>query len=246
MHPSSVNHITREGKELTDDASYAHDIYAFAEKRQNLTTGSEKPQMSLMSTTKLEPLTYLLFGAFEVRPAGSVLECDEWVPVSGYLPVLQEVGKLKYLMEHCLLRVYEGIAEGRRKSQQRSTFITVGEQREEEWEDEEAGAKRGPLSRAELDELAVLGREIVDILDRYSHERGSRPSSRRGSRPGTPSGGGSNPHSSSGGPPTSSYGRDNLRVPGQGLRSGYTTPRTQYSRPSTPSRLSRPPSRTVY
>ncbi|EJD47775.1 P-loop containing nucleoside triphosphate hydrolase protein [Auricularia subglabra TFB-10046 SS5] len=218
IHPSSVNHVTRESREMTDESTYLKDIYAFAEKRQNLTTGEARPQMYLMSTTKLDPLTYVLFGAYDVQSADGMLECDEWVPISGYVPTLQEIGKMKYLMESCLLRIYEGIFEARRKRQQRVHRYEPNE-REEEWEDDK-DAKAGPLSAPELTELSKLGRDLVNILDSYNAERGAGSASRRNSRPATPS--------------DASFGR--LQLP-SGTRSGYATPRSRLSRPSTPSSL---------
>jgi len=172
--------------------------------------------MYLMSTTKLEPLLYVLFGAYEVRPVENGLECDQWVPVGGYFPLLQEVGRLKVNLESCLLRVYEGLANARSQVRGRKPAVM---EREDEWEAEDDGAGRGgPLSQAELSEVTTLGRELGSLLDRYSADRSIVSASRRGSRPATPDGGG---------------GR--LDLPR--MRSGYNTPRMMDSRPGTPSRL---------
>ncbi|KAH7105753.1 P-loop containing nucleoside triphosphate hydrolase protein [Auriculariales sp. MPI-PUGE-AT-0066] len=226
MHPSSVNHLNREGKDEALQSAINHDLFAFAEKRQNLTTGQDKPQMYLMSTTKLEPLVYVLFGAYEVRAMDSVLECDTWVPLSGYAPLLQEVGRLKANLESCLLRVYEGIANGRARGSNYRPPRFSSQEQEEEWEaEEDSSTKGGPLSGAELSELTMLGRELGSLLDHYSIDRTTGSNSRRNSRPATPVDRGDRDYFGG--------GRLDVRSP---LRSGYNTPRMN-SRPGTPSRL---------
>ncbi|KZW02192.1 P-loop containing nucleoside triphosphate hydrolase protein [Exidia glandulosa HHB12029] len=239
VHPASVNGFT--SRDSRDEESWRPEIIAYNEKRQNLTMGQDKPQMYLMTTTRIDPLIYTLFGAFEVKPGEGNLECDEWVPIGGYVPYLQEVGRLKYLMESCFLRVYDGIVQGRLKRQQQSygSHMARRDEEEHEW-DEEDDVKRGPLADKEINELGIFSRELVRVLDRFNEDRvaSSAPGSRRGSRPSTPSGSG---------PGDSSFGRggDRLQVPS---RSGYSTPRgvgglrDRGSRPGTPSRLSRPPS----
>ncbi|KAH7104403.1 P-loop containing nucleoside triphosphate hydrolase protein [Auriculariales sp. MPI-PUGE-AT-0066] len=174
MHPSSVNHQSRDTKEAVRLSAMNRDIFAFADKRQNLTTGQERPVMYLMSTTKLEPLTYVLFGAHEVRFAESesALECDSWVAVTGYMPLLREIEKAKSLLHACFLRVYEGIAAGRPRAigqiSQRLPRFSSHEQ-EEQWE---AGwdetVRRGALSAVELNNIVQLGQHLGRLFDSYS------------------------------------------------------------------------------
>ncbi len=218
-------------------------ILAFAEKRQNVSVaGSSANALKfLTTTTRLDPLTYMLFGAHHIEGTQRGLLCDDWLPIVGPVDALDDIERLKVSMESCMLRVFEGITIGRQRRGARGQFIRR-EDREHESEDEEdddenpTKRKELPLSSEEVKELDWITEDLVKILNEYSMYR-VRNQSRPNSRPATPSGsptlvGGRLPSISG----MSSYG---------GSRSGYSTPHYSGagsafgSRPGTPSRLSK-------
>ncbi|KII94379.1 hypothetical protein PLICRDRAFT_153980 [Plicaturopsis crispa FD-325 SS-3] len=217
MHPSSVNHTKKEisagGPEMEKQ------IFAFSEKRQNISSGQTNAQMFLVTTTRLDPMTYVLFGAFKIEVVEKGLECDGWLPIGGNIDALDDIQRLKVLMESCMLRVFEGITMGRRHRFRSQLPILP---REEEWEDEGDTRKDYSLSQTEVNDLDLMTRDVVRILNRYSEER-LQSQSRANSRPATP---------------FDSPAFQMLRLP-----SGRSTPHnagsTYNSRPGTPSQLSR-------
>ncbi|KAL5512125.1 hypothetical protein ACEPAG_3646 [Sanghuangporus baumii] len=109
MHPSSVNHKKRVHD---DNVSIYREkqLFAYSEKRQNLSSVAQgSGQMTLIGTTRFDPMTYVLFGAYNLEASEEGLECDEWLPITANIDALDEVRRLKLLMEGCLLRVFEGI-----------------------------------------------------------------------------------------------------------------------------------------
>ncbi|GBE77943.1 P-loop containing nucleoside triphosphate hydrolase protein [Sparassis latifolia] len=228
IHPSSVNHRKRETLEQDGNTAVTEkQIIAYAEKRQNMSTGSSNPQKFLVTTTRLDPLTYILFGAYDIEVVARGLECDGWLPVIGRQDALDDVERLKTLMESCMLRVFEGIVAG--KTQQgRRALPERSDNHEDESGDEDDNDKVLPLSDVEIKELDLMTRDIVRVLDRYNDYR-IATQSRHNSRPATPM---DSPSSVSGRLP-----------PFSGSRSGYSTPYNMTSsyntRPSTPSQLSR-------
>ncbi|KAF9568385.1 P-loop containing nucleoside triphosphate hydrolase protein [Agrocybe pediades] len=223
IHPSSVNHRKREIAEgnLPPDEKQ---LYAFADKRRNdSVAGSGSPQTYLVMTTRLDPLTYILFGAYRVEVVERGLECDEWLPIIGDVRVLDDVQRLKKSMEAVMLRVFEGITMSRLRKGQKLPVLRREE--EEEFESGDEGDDRDyTLSSEEIKELDVVTRDVVAILNRYSDERIANQS-RQHSRAATPIGSPFFPSS---------------RLPGgTGSRSGYSTPNVFQSRPGTPSRFRR-------
>lgn len=233
MHPSSVNHRKR----IQDDIPIYREkqLFAYSEKRQNLSSVVQGPgQMTLIGTTRLDPMTYVLFGAYNLEASSKGLECDEWLPIVGNIDALDEVRRLKLLMEGCLLRVFEGINNNNAKGmrQQKRAALTSNKyippalrqnrdiDEDESGDEEDAVAQsRGPLTDAEIAELGRFTQAIVDILDRYADER-KQSQSRMSSRPATPS-------------LSPSWATRSL--PGSGWRSGASTPLRYESRPGTPS-----------
>ncbi|KAF8642311.1 hypothetical protein AX16_009581 [Volvariella volvacea WC 439] len=224
IHPSSVNHRKRVEKE--SDSIGEKQLFAFSEKRQNVSTGAGNAQTFLVTTTRLDPMTYMLFGAYKLVVTERWLECDNWLPIvprtSGDLDALDDVQRLKTLMEACMLRVFEGIAMSRRHRGAQAVPILP---REEESEfDDDDDRRDYTMSQVEVRELDRLTSEVVQILNRYSEER-LIAQSRQNSRPATP---------------MVSPSLQSLRLPG-GTWSGYSTPgigSAYNSRPGTPSRLS--------
>lgn len=161
----------------------------------------------------------MLFGAYKLQVVERGLECDNWLPIVGNLDALDDVQRLKTLMEGCMLRVFEGITMGRRRRNESLPILPREEESESGLEDEDRDYS---LSRDEVKELDQMTRDVVHILNRYSEEQ-----PRQNSRPATPIG---------------SPSAHSLRLPGSSL-SGYSTPRfggpAFYSRPGTPSRTLR-------
>ena len=230
IHPSSVNHRKRE---MPKDGSphVEKQIVAYAEKRQNIST-SANAEKYLVATTRLDPLTYVLFGAYRISVTSRGLECDDWLPIVGRTDVLDDLERLKVMMEDCMLRVFQGIMASRqRKAHQNRKPLTYAEGREDESGDEEEDDLRNvPLTDTEMKELDLMTMDVVRILNHYSTYRIAMQS-QSNSRPGTPM---DSPSLASVRLPYTPY---------SGNRSGYSTPyniaSAYSSRPSTPSRLSR-------
>lgn len=221
IHPSSVNYRKRELKDQDVLPTGERQLFAFTEKRQNVSAPSGGAQTFLVTTTRLDPMTYMLFGAYRLDVTERGLECDNWLPIVGNLDALDDIQRLKVLMEACMLRVFEGIVSGRQR--QRQSSMLPREEYESGDNDED---KDYSMSREEVKELDLLTRDVVGILNRYSEER-TVMQSRYNSLPATPVG---------------SPSVNSMRLTGSSL-SGYSTP--SYggsmfsSRPSTPSKLSR-------
>lgn len=118
VHPSSVCHAKFfKDKPEAALAGNEKDIFAFSEKIRNTsmqTSSSSGNAMTFLRTcTRLDPLTYMLFGASEARALGHGLECDNWLPVTGSYDALDSLERLKSIMDVCVLRVLEGIGKRR-------------------------------------------------------------------------------------------------------------------------------------
>ncbi|KAJ7783789.1 P-loop containing nucleoside triphosphate hydrolase protein [Mycena maculata] len=181
IHPSSVNNRKHTMSEHHDEKQ----LFAFMEKRQNATTSSA-PQTNLVTTTRLDPLTYMLFGAYKLQVTERGLDCDGWLPIVGNLDALDDIQRLKTLMESSMLRVFEGIIMSRRQSRAANLPVLPREEEPESEADDE-DIKDLSMSREEVKELDFLTRDIVRILNRYSEER-MATQSRQSSRPATPYG----------------------------------------------------------
>ncbi|KAI0778196.1 P-loop containing nucleoside triphosphate hydrolase protein [Trametes elegans] len=228
MHPSSVNHRKKDPSSL-DVMHQERHIIAYGEKRQNI-SGGHSGEKYLVTTTRLDPLTYVLFGAYRISVTSRGLECDGWLPIVGSMDVLDDIERLKTTMEACMLRVFQGIMANRqRKARQYKKPLTYDEGREDESGDEDDDDLTDvPLSETEIKELDLMTMDIVRILNHYSSYRVAMQS-QTNSRPGTP---------------MDSPSLASARLPSySGSRSGYSTPynigSAYSSRPSTPSRLSR-------
>ncbi|TFK41154.1 P-loop containing nucleoside triphosphate hydrolase protein [Crucibulum laeve] len=222
IHPSSVNNRKRDVPDPEAAARGEKQLYAYIEKRRNA-SGGGSAQTFLVTTTRLDPMTYMLFGAYNLEVTERGMECDNWLPIVGNLDALDDVQRLKTLMESCMLRVFEGITMGRRHQRRQPLPVLP---REEESESGDEDDRDYSLSREEVKELDFLTRDVVGILNRYSDER-IATQSRSNSRAATPMG-----------TPMSSPSLQSIRLPGTS-KSGYSTPNYYQSRPGTPSRLSR-------
>lgn len=203
-------------------------IFAFCEKRQNLSVAGQGPGLTyLVGCTRLDPMTYTLFGAHEIVATESGFECDDWLPIVGNVDALDDIRTLKMLMEGCLLRVFEGVAMMKIRTAPDSNDSPRSEvDNNDDYElveESNRTSKDRKLTPKELREVGFLTHDIVRILEQYSEER-LASHSRANSRPATPV-----------------FFTSAGRTPGagSGVRSGTSTPyNTGYdSRPGTPSRL---------
>ncbi|KAF7436819.1 hypothetical protein PC9H_003652 [Pleurotus ostreatus] len=227
IHPSSVNHRKHIASDTDAESAGERQLFAFLEKRQNASVVGSTPQTYQMTTTRLDPLTYMLFGAYKLEVVERGIECDGWLPIVGNLDALDDVQRLKISVDACMLRVFEGITMARRQRPRPPTLSRDEEPREDE--DDEQGRRDLSLSRNEIRELDYLSRDIVNILKTYASER-EQFQSRASSRSVTPIGS-----------PIGSPSFPTMRLPRSS--SGYSTPAHHglpfSSRPGTPSRLSR-------
>ncbi|GAA5900811.1 hypothetical protein JCM8208_004617 [Rhodotorula glutinis] len=113
IHPSSVN--SRKNEKAADVAiTSSKQLYAYGEKSKTGAMGGKgEGQTFLRSTTKLDPLGYMLFGAYGLRVTEDGLECDGWLPIvaprSSGVQALDDVERLKEVLDLSLLRVFEGL-----------------------------------------------------------------------------------------------------------------------------------------
>lgn len=204
-------------------------IIAFAEKRQNISVVANNPQKFIVTTTRLDPMSYMLFGAYNIQVARRGLECDEWLPVIGNQAALDQISRLKEAMDLCFLRVYEGIVMAKRNRHGR-VIMPRPEEKEEESdddEDDETGQDRArdlSLSSTEIGEFEDLTRNLVYVLNQYSDERIASQSATN-SRPATPV---DSPHF---------VGLSRLPSMRSGTSTPYNIGSAFNSRPGTPSRL---------
>ena len=220
-------------------------LIAFAEKRQNISVAGQSgtAQKFIVNTTRIDPLTYILFGAHHVQVTQRGIVCDEWLPVVGRVDTLDDVERLKSRMEACMLRVFEGITLSKSRRGMRHVPIMRREEREEESgdEDDDLRMKDYALSRKEIQELDMMTHDIVRILNEYSSYR-IATQSRATSRAATPAASPTMPTSRLAQSTRGSLDWPSIGGgPGHGSRSGYSTPYNAgnyfMSRPGTPSRL---------
>ena len=231
VHPSSVNHRKRDSSKFGNESRLEKHIVAYMEKRQTISS-SHSGEKYIIGTTRLDPLTYVLFGAHRISVTERGLECDEWLPIIGRMEVLDDLERLKVMMEDCMLRVFQGlIASRQRRAHRNRRPLTYDGGREDESGDEEDDLSDTPLSDTEIKDLGLMTMDVVRILNHYSRYRAAMQS-QSNSRPGTPMDS-----------PSLASARLPPYTPYSGPRSGQSTPynigSAYSSRPSTPSRLSR-------
>ncbi|WWC86426.1 uncharacterized protein L201_001303 [Kwoniella dendrophila CBS 6074] len=118
IHASSVNSRRREtgGPEQASVSFNPAEkkLYSFGEKSRNVPLGAKDPNggiTQLRSVTRLDPMTYMLFGAYELVVTQRGLECDNWLPVIGNLHALDDLQRLKVLLDGCMLRVFQCVGK---------------------------------------------------------------------------------------------------------------------------------------
>lgn len=183
-------------------------LFAFGEKSLSLPRPGEKGQgqMSLRSTTRLDPLGYMLFGARQLKAYPRGLQCDGWLPITGNEGALDDVERLKEVLDASLLRVFDGLqAQIFRKHKPKITRrnvahtrapptnvvsadnsdsdVEVDEDKDEDKPEEVPRALVEELEPAEIKDLEHLTEGVVSLLNRYSEERLAADTSRAPSRP---------------------------------------------------------------
>lgn len=185
-------------------------------------------------------MTYVLFGAYDVKNTDQGLECDEWLPVTGRTSMLHPLKELKESMEACLLRVFEGINNANSRPRQGGPILQrTGDSMDEDNDDKAVydDVRASALSEDEVIELDFLTRDIVGVLEQYSDDR-MEMQSRRTSRPATPLSMNGSP--SSGTLRLPSFGGSNGPISGARQLLGGINPAGGRSGDQTPYRLSRP------
>jgi hypothetical protein len=154
-----------------------------------------------------------LMAFVEKVAVGSNGLCDDWLPMVGNMGALDEVQRLKNLLDGCMLRIFQGVGAAlakqrnerltnrntRRAAYSRENLRTIrtivqGNDDNSDDDDEvehEAGVELEEtpvdltLSSTEVIELDNLASDVVAILDRYAEDRGAT-ASRAPTRPGSP------------------------------------------------------------
>ena len=161
-------------------------VIAFAEKRKDISVVAKHPREFIVTTTQLDPMSYLLFGANNTQVAKRGLECDEWLPIIGKQTTLDQILRLKESMDLCFLRVCEGITIANRHRDQLA-IISPREEQSDDDETRQVHERDCPLSSTESMEFEDLTRNLVYIMNQYNEEGmgvGSHPATSSG--PATP------------------------------------------------------------
>lgn len=119
----------------------------------------------LLDVTRVNPLTYLLFGAHKLDPIPTGIECDEWLPVKGDKDALYQVQVLRERMDRCLLRVFEGLSEAYRRGNvprleraKAASYADEGDQDVDEDDDAAFDDESGAVEEeSDEDDLDVVG-----------------------------------------------------------------------------------------
>lgn len=124
--------------------------------------------MFLRGTTRLDPLGYMLFGASTLRVTETGLECDSWLPIVGNVSALDDVERLKDILDLSLLRVFEGINSGigrRPNTNTSNRNRRIDEDDEGETEQESFDMKDPTLTTSEVTDLDRLTSSVVKVLN---------------------------------------------------------------------------------
>lgn len=115
----------------------------------------------------------MLFGASSLKVTDQGLECDQWLPIVGNVSALDDVERLKDVLDHSLLRVFEGLGNTPSKGPGRQSYQTrrVQDRHDEEGEgeaDQEVVNMDDPtLSPGEVVDLDRLTSGVVKVLNMY-------------------------------------------------------------------------------
>lgn len=111
----------------------------------------------------------MLFGAFNLRVTENGLECDNWLPIVGNVSALDDVERLKDVLDLSLLRVFEGlgvaISRGRQQQAIRPSKNHDDEEGEGEADQEAMDLSDPTLSTNEVADLDRLTSGVVKVLN---------------------------------------------------------------------------------
>lgn len=141
--------------------------------------------MTLRSTTRLDPLGYMLFGARNLESSDRGLMGDGWLPIVGRVDALDDVERLKKILDASLLRVFDGLQASLARDQRGYRPPAERDDNDEQEDDPETGILQDDaiLNEQEVSDLDGLGRDVVHLLNRYSEERLQEDALRAASRP---------------------------------------------------------------
>lgn len=215
IHTSSVCHLKHSKGKEDEVQPGEKELYTYAEKTMNTSHLSPNApvQTMLKSVTRLDPVVYLLFGTNSIRQASQGVMCDQWLPIKGDFQALDDIERLKSVMDASLLRIFEGIVEAGRPPEVEIQAVgsssggvgpvsgTDGTWDECEISGEvaergagvdssvvpDAAVDRRMLEWKEVEEFEILTKGIVGILERHCAERlSSLIASRSSTRPTSP------------------------------------------------------------
>ncbi|PWN42021.1 P-loop containing nucleoside triphosphate hydrolase protein [Ceraceosorus guamensis] len=201
IHPSSVCHskFTKDNKTQEDQFVSERELFAFSEKVRNVSNvtssgGGGGAMTYLRGVTRLNVLTYMLFGANQVRMGDGGIRCDDWLPVKGHFDILDDIDRLKTVLDACMLRVMEGCIHRKRRSPRHAAPSRNHDEDEEDERAPSPGVEYGDRSELhlvpqEIEEFERLTAGVVHVLDRFVDE--TMGPSRNTTRPPSPSGYGS-------------------------------------------------------
>ncbi|CAB4409095.1 unnamed protein product [Rhizophagus irregularis] len=168
IHPASVNYKGRAAKlarnyrvgngiigSESDESLFAPigTLYAYSTKIKK-----SGKQIYLRSTTRIDPLSVILFGGETKQNDSLLLTIDEWLTFCGNGKVIESMNKLKLLLENCLAQVYERLDTNVNNSNN-SAFVQNNKLN-----------LAGKLDEDDEKDKAKLVRGIVEILDKLEHD----------------------------------------------------------------------------
>jgi len=117
IHPSSVNHRKQRLPDGRATLLVRSRSLHMQRSRQNITivASGGHAQKLLLTTTRLDPMSYMLFGAFNIKVTERGLECDDWLPVVGNVGALGSNFAIKGGYGSVYVEVFEGINNGQTK-----------------------------------------------------------------------------------------------------------------------------------
>lgn len=107
---------------------------------------------------RLDPLGYMLFGAFNLRVTENGLECDNWLPIVGNVSALDDVERLKDVLDLSLLRVFEGLGVAISRGRERHAV-----QPKPDEHDDAEGEGEGDEEAMDLDDPTLSPGEVVEL-----------------------------------------------------------------------------------
>lgn len=100
----------------------------------------------------------MLFGAFNLRVTENGLECDNWLPIVGNVSALDDVERLKDVLDLSLLRVFEGLGVAISRGRERHAV-----QPKPDEHDDEEGEGEGEEEAMDLDDPTLSPGEVVEL-----------------------------------------------------------------------------------